>query len=62
MKVRGKVKINLGSKIEKKVDIFLILCLRPLQVAKTNFLSPIASPDVIVGCRDGDKRAQRRRD
>jgi hypothetical protein len=30
----GEVKINLGSKIEKKVDIFLIPVLKPLQVQK----------------------------
>jgi len=34
IRVRGRVKINLRSKIEKNVDIFLILCLKPLQVQK----------------------------
>ncbi|MEE9365250.1 MAG: hypothetical protein V3W44_01055, partial [Dehalococcoidales bacterium] len=34
IRVRGKVKINLGSKTEKKVDIFLIFVLNVLQVQK----------------------------
>ena len=37
IRVRGKVKINLGSKIEKKVEIFLIPVLKPLQVQKAIF-------------------------
>jgi len=32
MRVRGKVKINLGSKIEIEVGIFLIFVLKLLQV------------------------------
>ena len=28
------MKINLGSKTEKKINVFLILCLKPLQVQK----------------------------
>jgi hypothetical protein len=34
IRVRGKVKINLGSKTEKKVDIFLISALEVLEVQK----------------------------
>jgi len=34
MRVRGKVKINLGSRIEIEVEIFLIFVLNALQVQK----------------------------
>ena len=34
IRVRGKVKINLGSKIEIEVEIFLIFVLKPLKVQK----------------------------
>jgi len=43
IRVRGKVKINLGSKTEKKVDIFLIPVLKVLRVQKAISYHPIVS-------------------
>jgi hypothetical protein len=50
IRVRGKVKINLGSKIEKKVDIFLIFVFKASPDSKSNFLS-VRAESKKLGCR-----------
>jgi len=50
IRVRGKVKINLGSKIEKKVDIFLIFVFKDSAGSKSNLLS--SNEEFITGKYD----------
>jgi len=45
IRVRGKGKMNLGSRIEIEVEIFLIYVLRLLQVQEAISYQPISSGD-----------------
>jgi len=54
IRVRGTEKINLGSKTEKKVDIFLIPVLNALQVEKTISYHPIIKSSHTTTTTGGD--------